>query len=99
MIIEPQNRHLLVEVLQAEQKDTPTILVPDDYAARSMDEHQLVRILAIAPDTSLKKGFLEPGQCAVVEGYLIKNVNVKGHGSIALVAENAVLALVEDAAA
>jgi len=97
MIIEPQNRHLLIEVLQAKQEESPTILVPDDYTARAMDEHQLVRILAIAPDTSLKRGLLEPGQCALVEGYLIKNVNVKGHGPIALVAENAVLALVEDA--
>jgi hypothetical protein len=93
MKIQPQNRHLLVEVLETKNEDKPTILVPDDYAVRVVDEHQLVRILSAAPDSTL----FEPGQCAVVEGHMVKSVKVGGD-LFHLVLENYVLALVEDEA-
>lgn len=93
MIIKPQNRHLLVEVLESEQEDKPTILVPEDYTVRTANEYQLVRILATAPDSSL----FDVGQCAVVEGHMIKSVGV-GSSPYQLVLENYVLALVEDEA-
>jgi len=91
MRVEPQNRHLLVEVLESAQDDKPTILVPDDYAIKASAEHELVRILATAPDSSL----FEAGQCAVVEGHMVKSVKT-GEDIFHLVLENYVLALVED---
>ena len=93
MIIKPQNRYLLVEVLESEQEDKPTILVPEDYAVKIANEYQLVRILATAPDSPL----FEAGQRAVVEGHMIKSVDV-GSSPQQLVLENYVLALVEDEA-
>lgn len=93
MKIEPQNRHLLVEVIETEADNKPTILVPDDYAVKVADEHQLVRILATAPDSLL----FEAGQCAVVEGHMVKGVKA-GDDLFHLVLENYVLALVEDEA-
>jgi len=92
MKIEPQNRHLLVEVLESDQEDKPTILVPDDYALKAATEHELVRILATSPDSPL----FEVGQCAVVEGHMVKNVKV-GDVTHQLILENYVLALVKDA--
>ena len=91
MIVKPQNRHLLVEVLESEQEDKPTILVPEGYAVKTSNEYQLVRILAAAPDSLL----FEKGQCAVVEGHMIKSVDI-GSSPHQLVLENYVLALVED---
>jgi hypothetical protein len=93
MSVKPQNRHLLVETIQPEQKDTPTILVPDDYAVTVADQYQLVRILAAPPES-----VYEPGQCAIVEGHMIKSVSIDGCASSCLVLENYVLALVEDEA-
>ena len=94
MKIEPQNRHLLVEVIESKDDEKPTILVPEDYAVKVAKEYQLVRILATAPDSLL----FEAGQCAVVEGHMIKSVEVDA-ATCQLVLENYVLALVEDEAA
>lgn len=91
MIVKPQNRHLLVQILESEQENKPTILVPEDYAVKVADEHQLVRILATAPDSLL----FEAGQCAVVEAHMIKNVKVLGDLH-QLVLENYALAVIED---
>ncbi len=92
MSLVPQNRHLLVEKIEAEEKESATtILVPDGYVAPDLEQHQLVRILAAAPDSFL----FEAGQCAVVEGHMIKSMKVLGK-THQLVLENYVLALVED---
>ena len=91
MILKPKNRHLLVEVIESEKDETPTILVPDDYVVSTTDQHQLVRILATAPDSPQ----FEAGQCAVVEGHMLKSVKVL-ESVHQLVLENYVLALIED---
>jgi hypothetical protein len=92
MSLIPQNRHLLVELIEAEAEPPPAILVPDDYVVSPTEQYQLVRVLATAPDSHHKVG-----QCAVVEGHMLKSVTVRGQIH-QLVLENYVLALVEDAA-
>jgi len=91
MSLVPQNRHLLVEPVEVEEENSTTILVPDGYIAPNIDQHMLVRITATAPDSPSFK----VGQCAVVEGHMVKSVKVRGV-SHQLVLENYVLALVDN---
>ena len=84
MRVEPRNRHLLVEVVEAVEAQ-PSILVPDDYVVAKA--HELAKVLASSSD-----GY-EAGQHVIVEGHMIKDVSVLGQNH-QLVSENYVLAVV-----
>ena len=97
MNISPKNRHMLVETVDTTDDSKPQILVPDDYVQTTAKEHELVKVLALAPDCSAST-HEALGLQALVEGHMIKKVEIAGK-EYKLVLENYMLAAVEDAKA
>jgi hypothetical protein len=86
---------MLVEKIEEQESDIPQILVPDEYASKSANEHELVRVLALAPDCSEATREALNG-VALVEGHMIKEIKLAGK-QYELVLENYMLAIVGDA--
>ena len=49
--ISPNNRHLLVELVDNEQEDQSVVAVPEGW--KPAKEHEVVKILEIAPDCQM----------------------------------------------
>jgi len=85
----PLNRHLVVEPI-AEQKKESGVLVPDDFRTEE-SEYSLVSLVR-APDDF---GVEVYGQKLVVPTHMIQEINVFGEKKH-VVLENHVIAIVED---
>jgi len=91
MLLDPRNRHLLVEVLpEGEEKEKSAVLLPDNYRP-SKSPHVAVRLLERAPDCSIQ---CSHGSVLVVEGSMLNEITYSDH-TFHLVLENYVLGVIE----
>lgn len=94
MKVKPNNRHLLVRIVEEEQEEKPsTFLLPDDYKKKGEERYSVVEVLAIADDC--KNTCLEvfPRRC-VVETSMINEVKV-GTQTYHIIQENYVVLTLE----
>ena len=87
----PYNRHLLVQPVTNEDKESGGVILPDGYKSSSRDEFELVTLLAVAPDSEKFNG--EVGHTLVVASHMIHEVPV-GDTKYFLVPENVVMGVV-----
>jgi len=73
MKVNPKNRHLLVDLIEEEQDDSSTVLLPDDY--RPMKEFTTAKVLALDPAVS--ESFSE-GTLVVAETQMFKKLAIEG---------------------
>tara|TARA_R100000315_G_C5084159_1_gene48633 strand:- start:221 stop:496 length:276 start_codon:yes stop_codon:yes gene_type:complete len=91
MLLDPRNRHLLVEVLpEEEEKEKSAVLLPDNYRP-TKSPHIAVRLLERAPDCSIQ---CSHGSVLIVEGAMLNEITYNNH-VFHLVLENYVLGVIE----
>lgn len=91
MLLDPRNRHLLVEVLpEEEEKEKSAVLLPDNYRPTT-SPHVAVRLLERAPDCSVQ---CSHGSILIVEARMLNEITHSGH-TFHLVLENYVLGVIE----
>tara|TARA_Y100000593_G_C4229764_1_gene296358 strand:- start:700 stop:975 length:276 start_codon:yes stop_codon:yes gene_type:complete len=91
MLLDPRNRHLLVEVLpEEEEKEKSAVLLPDNYRP-SKSPHVAVRLLERAPDCSIE---CSHGSVLIVEGSMLNEITYNNH-VFNLILENYVLGVIE----
>ena len=91
MLLDPRNRHLLVEVLpEEEEKEKSAVLLPDNYRPTT-SPHVAVRLLERAPDCSVQ---CSHGSILIVEARMLNEITYSGH-TFHLVLENYVLGVIE----
>ena len=84
-MFKPCNRHLCVEVFEPDEDDASTVLLPDSYQLTKAVE--AVRLISKSSDSVLDAN---PGDVLVVEGHMLKNVDLNGE-TVHLILENYVL--------
>ena len=97
MRLHPRNRHLLVELLPEEEKQQPTVLLPENYKPTT-ERYVPVRVIERSPDCSIDNEmypslFVE-GNIVIVEGSMLSEVKYGGE-VFRLVLENYVLGIIE----
>ena len=91
MLLDPRNRHLLVEVLpEGEEKEKSAVLLPDNYRPTT-SPHVAVRLLERAPDCSIQ---CSHGSILIVEARMLNEITYSDH-TFHLVLENYVLGVIE----
>jgi len=91
MILDPRNRHLLVEMIPEEdEQEKSTVLLPDNYRPAT-SPYVAVRLLEKAPDCSIQ---CSHGSVLIVEGSMLSNITYNNH-TFHLVLENYVLGVIE----
>ena len=84
----PYNRHLLVELVQAEDRGEAVVLIPDSSIPKPT--YSLVKLLNVAPDCEKFNG--EVGSTLLVNTSMVEEVTVAG-SSYNLILENHVVGL------
>ena len=91
MILDPRNRHLLVELLpEEEDQEKSAVLLPDNYRP-SKSQHVAVRLLEKAPDCSIQCAH---GSVLIVENSMLNEI-AYSDSVFYLVLENYVLGVIE----
>ena len=91
MILDPRNRHLLVELLpEEEDREKSAVLLPDNYRP-STSQHVAVRLLEKAPDCNIQ---CTHGSVLIVENSMLSEITYNDH-VFHLVLENYVLGVIE----
>ena len=91
MLLDPRNRHLLVEVLpEEEEREKSAVLLPDNYRP-STSQHVAVRLLEKAPDCSIQ---CSHGSVLIVEASMLNEIAYSDH-VFNLILENYVLGVIE----
>ena len=91
MILDPRNRHLLVEMIPEEdEQEKSTVLLPDNYRPAT-SPYVAVRLLEKAPDCSIQ---CSHGSVLIVEGSMLNDITYNNH-IFHLVLENYVLGVIE----
>ena len=90
MILDPRNRHLLVEPIPEEEQETSAVLLPDNYRPVK-SQHVAVRLLEKAPDCSIQ---CSHGSVLIVEGSMVNEI-CHDNQVFHLVLENYVLGVIE----
>ena len=91
MLLDPRNRHLLVEVIpEEEEKEKSTVLLPDNYRP-STSPYIAVRLIEKAPDCNIE---CSHGSVLVVENSMLNEITYNGY-IFYLVLENYVLGVIE----
>ena len=91
MILDPRNRHLLVEIIpEEEEKEKSAVLLPDNYRPVT-SPHVAVRLLEKAPDCKIQ---CPHGSVLIVENSMLNEISYNGH-IFDLVLENYVLGVIE----
>ena len=92
MILDPRNRHLLVEIIpEEEEQEKSTVLLPDNYRP-TKSQHVAVRLLEKAPDCNIE---CSHGSVLVVESSMINEIR-HDNQVFHLVLENYVLGVIEE---
>ena len=84
----PYNRHLLVELVQSEDRGEAVVLIPDSSIPKPT--YSLVKLLNVAPDCEKFNG--EVGSTLLVNTSMVEEVTVAG-SSYNLILENHVVGL------
>ena len=91
MILDPRNRHLLVEILpEKEEQAKSAVLLPDNYRPVK-NQHAAVRLLEKAPDCKIQ---CSHGSVLIVESSMLNGISYNDH-IFYLVLENYVLGVIE----
>ena len=91
MLLDPRNRHLLVDTLpEQEEKEKSAVLLPENYRP-STSPHVAVRLLEKAPDCSIQ---CSHGSVLIVEAAMLNQITYIDH-TFHLVLENYVLGVIE----
>ena len=91
MILDPRNRHLLVEVLpEEEEQEKSAVLLPDNYRP-AKSQYVAARLLERAPDCSIE---CSQGSVLIIENSMLNEISYNGH-IFYLVSENYVLGVIE----
>tara|TARA_Y100000296_G_C4996880_1_gene168144 strand:+ start:290 stop:565 length:276 start_codon:yes stop_codon:yes gene_type:complete len=91
MILDPRNRHLLVEILpEKEEQEKSAVLLPDNYRPVK-NQHVAVRLLEKAPDCKIQ---CSHGSVLIVENSMLNEISYNEH-VFYLVLENYVLGVIE----
>ena len=91
MILDPRNRHLLVEIIpEEEEKEKSAVLLPDNYRPTT-SPHVAVRLLEKAPDCKIQ---CTHGSVLIVENSMLNEISYNSH-VFHLVLENYVLGVIE----
>ena len=91
MILDPRNRHLLVELIpDEEEQEKSAVLLPDSYRPQAK-EHMAVRLLEKAPDCNIQCAH---GSVLIVNGGMLSDITYNDH-TFHLVLENYVLGVIE----
>ena len=91
MILDPRNRHLLVEILPEEdEQEKSAVLLPDNYRPVK-NLHVAVRLLEKAPDCKIR---CSHGSVLIVENSMLNEISYNEH-IFYLVLENYVLGVIE----
>ena len=86
MNLDPRNRFLLLEEApQQTEEDTPTILLPDDYSAKT-NQFGVYKISQISVDCT-KVNLEDVGKLVVVEDHMVSTASLE-QGDFLLVQEN-----------
>ena len=86
MNLDPRNRFLLLEEApQQTEEDTPTILLPDDYSAKT-NQFGVYKISQISVDCT-KVNLEDVGKLVVVEDHMVSTASLD-QGDFLLVQEN-----------
>ncbi len=84
----PYNRHLLVELVQSEDRGDAVVLIPDSSVPKPA--YSLVKLLNVAPDCEKFNG--EVGSTLLVNTNMVEEITVAGT-SYNLILENHVVGL------
>ena len=91
MILDPRNRHLLVELLpEEEEQEESAVLLPDNYKPVK-SRHIAVRLIEKAPDCNV---VCDHNSILIVENSMVNEIR-HGDQIFHLVLENYVLGVVE----
>ena len=90
MILDPRNRHLLVECIPEEEQEASAVLLPDNYRPVK-SQHVAVRLLEKAPDCNIE---CSHGSVLIVEASMLNEITHNDH-TFHLVLENYVLGVIE----
>ena len=87
----PRNRHLLIEEVEKDIQEQPTILLPEDYKPDE-SRYMVVDIMGYSPDCMIER---HRAHRAVINKNMIEEVEACGH-KYKLILENYVLGFVEE---
>jgi co-chaperonin GroES (HSP10) len=73
MSLKPYNRHLLVQLIETEEEDTSSILLPEDYSVKP--SHCTVLLQDSAEDCTLEAS---PGDVLLVNATMLDKISVEG---------------------
>ena len=91
MILDPRNRHLLVELIpEEEESEMSAVLLPENYRP-TKSRHVAVRLLEKAPDCNIE---CSHGAVLIVEASMLNEITHSNH-TFHLVLENYVLGVIE----
>ena len=91
MILDPRNRHLLVELIPDEEdQEKSAVLLPDNYRPVK-SQHIAVMLLESAPDCSIQ---CSQGSTLIVEAAMLNEIT-HDNQTFHLVLENYVLGVIE----
>ena len=94
MKFKPKNRHLLLEEVNLpKEDDKSTILLPEEYKART-NPHAVYQVLDFAGDcTKIERDIVN--KLVVVNDAMVDSINVD-HGNFTVVLENHIIGVLEE---
>ena len=93
MSLRPVNRYILIEPIEAAEKEQPAVLLPEGYKMASTEPHTLVKVIKVAEDC--QPGFRSlRGLTILVDSSMIQEINFND-SIFHLVLENYVLGVFE----
>mgnify|MGYP003631078278 CR=1 FL=1 len=73
MKVMPKNKHLLVELLEEDEEQQSSVLLPIDYQKRN--EFVVAKVLAVHPSVASE---IQEGSLVVAEPNMIREVSLEG---------------------
>ena len=93
MSLSPVNRHILIEPIKAEEKEQPTVLLPEGYKMAATDPYTPAKVIKVAGDCQQRFQGLG-GLTILVDSSMVQEVNFNS-STFHLVLENYVLGVFE----
>jgi len=93
MSLSPVNRHILIEPIEAEEKEQPTVLLPEGYKMTATDPYMPAKVIKVAGDCQQRFQSLE-GLTIMIDSSMVQEINFN-NTTFHLVLENYVLGVFE----
>ena len=73
MNVLPKNRHILIEMMQEEDQETPAVLLPADYQKKQ--DYVVAKVLSVHDSV---KDEIQEGSLVVAEPNMVREVTLEG---------------------